>query len=522
MPLKRTMNNFLKGKSMNRLSMMNGCTKFCSFISVIIIFSSCTAARIQAYDPESKIAPGKLQQDFILLKKILETNHPSLYWYTPKDSIDAYFSTVLNSITDSLTETQFRNKVAWFISRIHCGHTSVRPSKSYSEYFPFNTQPQFPLAIKAWEDSLVVMGNANRKDSLLKRGTIITSIDNLSNGKLLDSMFQFISTDGYSDNFKDQVSSFNFSNYYTNAFPLKDSIAINFIDSAGNTQSTFIKPFKPIVDTVKNKKSIPSTTVQQKTSHKQSRQLKLQNIRRLIFDTANHLAYMRVASFTGGHLRNFFKKSFDTLKYTNTKNLVIDLRENAGGSVSASTVLTRYIAAKPFHIADTVAAISRSFPYGKYIHPSLVYRVVMRFTTHKGSDDRFHFTTLERHMYQPYTNLHYDGNVYIIQGGFTFSAAAMFVSHIKGQQNVTVVGEETGGGNYGMNAVHLPTVILPNSKIKIVLPIYRVVLDSKRAKNGRGIQPDILIEPSPDALKKGIDLKLQKIRELIKEKEEKK
>jgi C-terminal processing protease CtpA/Prc len=91
----------------------------------------------------------------------------------------------------------------------------------------------------------------------------------------------------------------------------------------------------------------------------------------------------------------------------------------------------------------------------------------------------------------------------------------MFISTLKGQSNVTVVGEETGGGYYGNTAMHLPVIELPASHLKVVLPMYRLVIDSTRTKNGRGIIPDVYIPPSSVAIKKGYDIKLQRIRQLI-------
>ena len=82
----------------------------------------------------------------------------------------------------------------------------------------------------------------------------------------------------------------------------------------------------------------------------------------------------------------------------------------------------------------------------------LPFRLMMRFTTRKESDGKFHFKTWSNTHYKPYSNSHYNGRIYIIQGGYTFSAASMFVLQLKGQQNVNVVGEETGGGNYGTSA----------------------------------------------------------------------
>ena len=199
--------------------------------------------------------------------------------------------------------------------------------------------------------------------------------------------------------------------------------------------------------------------------------------------------------------------------------MVIDVRENGGGNIGVSANLTRYLIRQPFTMADTVAAVQRNFAYGRYIRFAWAYKMVMLFTSKKRRDGRYHFSYLEHHIYHPKTDLHFNGNIYIIQGGFTFSAASMFVAHLKGQRNVTVVGEESGGGNYGNSSVHLPAIELPNSHIEVIMPVYRIVNDASRIKNGRGVMPDVPVAPSADAIKKGIDIKMQKVRELIEAKD---
>lgn len=486
---------------------------FLFFSCLCILFASCSTIKYATYKPERKIDTTKLKDDLRLLKKILEADHPSLYWYTPKDSLDKYFSETIDGITDSLTETTFRNKVAWYISKINCGHTSVRPSKNFADYNIAFRSPRFPLSIKTWGDSLILLGTLNRKDSLLKRGAIITSIENYSNEQLLDSMFQFISTDGYSNNFKSQAISFNFPVYYNFAFPLKDSFLIKYIDDDSEKQ-TYVHLYKPAPDTGKKQTQLNIS----RPSIRQIKQNILLSKRSLVYDSANNLAYMRVATFSGGGLRRFFRKSFKEINEKHVKNLAIDLRENSGGSINMSTLLTRYVKDKRFHLADTAAAVTRSIAYKKYIKPTFPFQWIMTLATQKKADGKYHFRELEKEHYKPLEAHSFHQQVYIIQGGYTFSAAAMFVEQLKGQQNVTVVGEETGGGNYGTSAVHLPEIILPNTGVRVVLPLYRLVFDSTYIKNGRGIQPDIYVPPSSVDLKNGIDPKLQKVKSLIQEK----
>ena len=103
------------------------------FLFPLFLIITCSAfAQAKTYALPKKSATA-LKEDLVLLQKILEANHPSLYWYTPKDSMDMYFKQSINSITDSLDEVQFKNKVAWVVSKIRCGHTNVRFSKKYAK-----------------------------------------------------------------------------------------------------------------------------------------------------------------------------------------------------------------------------------------------------------------------------------------------------------------------------------------------------------------------------------------------------
>src|SRR4051812_1657404 len=310
---------------------------FLIFFPAAFFLSGCSVAKYSSYNPQNKIAPEKLRADLVVLKKVLESNHPSLYWYTPKDSMDACFNEALQSVKDSLTEFQFRKEVAWFIEKIRCGHTTVRPSKGYSYYFSKHESNKFPLLLKAWSDSLVVLGSLKTNDTIFKRGVVINSIDGRSNREMLDSMFQFISTDGYADNFKNQAISFNFPLYYSLAFPVKDSFLINYTDSTGIQKTTYIKLYKPSVDTAK----IAELQGFRRATHKERKEIGLLNKRNINYDTINHTAYMRVATFDGGKLRSFFKQTFTELKNKNINNLIIDLRENTGGNISMSNNLTR-------------------------------------------------------------------------------------------------------------------------------------------------------------------------------------
>ena len=104
------------------------------FIIICCLFLSISCS-INNYSPTKKFSKERLQNDFSLLKKVLEEKHPSLYWYTSKDSIDLYFNRYLNEIKDSMTEQAFAWKIiSPLLNKIKCGHTSVSMSKKYYKW----------------------------------------------------------------------------------------------------------------------------------------------------------------------------------------------------------------------------------------------------------------------------------------------------------------------------------------------------------------------------------------------------
>ena len=494
---------------------MRGCNgyKLVLFICCLFFGVSTMAQKKLANAP--KIAPAKLLQDLQTLHKVLEQNHPSMYWYTPKDSMDIYFSAALAAVKDSMSVWAFRTVVASYLANIKCGHTSVLFSPKLTKLYAAYKYPQFPLQLKVWKDSAVVIGNLYTKDSILKRGTIVTAINQLPIKPLVDSIYSIISTDGNSINFKSQVLTNNFSGWYKARFGNTDSLyQISYIDSAGHAKTTSIAayvPPKPKKDSLSKSNVVSSKT-------KTPKPVPIKKWTLLVDSTAN-TAFMNLSSFSGKGFRKFIRRSFRTIQNRGFKNLVIDLRSNGGGEIKNSTLLTQYISDHSFKIADSVVAKNRGIrkiPMSSYLDV-MGYALAKVMISKKASDGGFHINRYEKHFYQPVTKNHFDGHVYILQGGFTFSASTLFTSPLIKQKNVTIVGEETGGGYYGNSAILIPNIKLPHSKLLFRLPLYRMVMDKTRPKGG-GVIPNVLVEPSSYAIKLGVDNKLEAVKKMIQEK----
>lgn len=467
-----------------------------------------------AFNPYKKFSPQQLQSDYRLFRKILEERHPSLYWYTPKTAVDSAFEAGSHQLGDSLTEPEFRKVLAKVAAQVRCGHTSVRASKKYTKYLDtLKRKDIFPVYIKTWNDTVVVAYNIFKNDSSLVRGALIDSIGGKPVKTVLDSLRSYIPADGGNRVAQDQRLSTGtyFGALYTWIYGWPKDLRVRFRDSTGLMGERRIRPYSPPVDTSRK----PGVVSKRKPRVPRSK--RLQEERSLVIDSSGRFATMELNSFSEKlQLRAFFRRSFRELRRKKIAYLVVDLRSNGGGRVSNSNLFMKYLSSRPFKLADSLYARTRKSAYSKYISSDWSLKWFMRFATHKKTDGQFHFTWYEKHYFRPKKNNHYKGSVYLLSGGNSFSATSLVMGGLKGQQHITVLGEPTGGGAYGNSALLIPDVTLPATKIRFRLPLFRMVRDQRLPKDGQGVQPEVLVQPTVKDIRQGRDYKMEKVKALIK------
>ncbi len=484
------------------------------FIALLALFF-CSSCSDKLYTPLKKYSPNQLKEDFDMMRKVMEEYHPSLYWYTQKDSMDMIFDHYRNAIKDSMNEQQFGFSVlAPVTTSIRCGHTSFNYSKNYNKFMRGIRLPQFPLYLKIWGDTMIVTGNLNRKDSVIKRGMLVNTIDGKSASDLSRIMFRYLPTDGYSDNLNYLRLSSSFPYYHRNIFGISKAYTIGYTDSLGVKGYTAVPLFDPYADTAKRKKPEEARQKREKPSKKE----RMEDGRSFRFDTARNAGIMVVSTFEDGYrLHKFYRQSFRTLRKNKADNLVIDIRNNGGGKVNHFTILARYLRKTPFKVADTAFALHKGFgSYRKNFQGTFINGIALTLFTSRKKDGLYHFNYWENHHFKPKKKNFYSGNIYMLINGPTFSAATLFAHAMKGQENVLLLGEEAGGGNYGNNGLIIPNFSLPNTGMRVRMPLFRLVQHNPGPKDGRGVLPDIYIPPTSTAVRQLVDRKMQVALEMMK------
>jgi len=477
-----------------------------------VFFGACSSVKDYNFTiTEKKHSVEALRSDIDLAHQILKDGHPGLYWYISKKQLDGKFDSLKKAINEPLTTTQFYQKLSPVIAAIKCGHTALRYSsivqrdKNERERIKNRVYPLHQFTYAVVDDKLIVINNKS-KDKTIKTGTEILEIDGLTPKEIFNIVSTGFSYDGYNSQSRNKRIERNFPQLYKIYFEEQDSVAIKFKrDSV--VSSTYIsfydkkkeEELRKKTDTVKK---LPQTAVKKISNPIKHRGKKVNNEYQLDFkflDKEKEVAYMKIKSFSvpTANFPLFYKQCFDSIRIAKTQNLVIDIRNNPGGTLSASLALFAYLADKDFVYLDK--PINNGYfsanKYGTGLQKLTYYLTGFNDDSNLYEDDQGNFFSfMKGYSLQRARKDNYKGKVYVLINEFSFSASSLLSANLKAINRATFVGTETGGGANQCTAGRLPVVTLKNSKLGLRFGLNRMAPVYQQKEIGRGVFPDIAIQ----------------------------
>ncbi|MEM6429353.1 MAG: S41 family peptidase [Deinococcota bacterium] len=197
-------------------------------------------------------------------------------------------------------------------------------------------------------------------------------------------------------------------------------------------------------------------------------------------------------------------------KFTTAKGLIIDVRDNGGGTRDALLEIFPYFMTPndPPHIANIAKYrlnedfdddhLEARFMYRQtfYAPDSAEFAAIEAFQQAfepqwQPPEDKFsewHYLVISKSSDDP--RYFYDKPVVILTDPGVFSATDIFVAAFKGWRNVTIMGQPTSGGSARSRRIELD-----NSGLEIRMASMASFQPSGLLYDGNGVQPDILVEP---------------------------
>jgi len=460
---------------------------------------------------EKKHSVEALKQDVDLSYQILKEGHPGLYWYISKKQLDDKFDSLKKAINEPLTTAQFYQKLSPVIAAIRCGHTSLRyPSvvendKKQREAIKNKIYPLQQFTYAVVDDKLIVINNKS-KDKTIKTGTEILEIDGLAPKDIFNIISTGFSYDGYNALSRNKRIERSFPQLYKIYFAEQDSLAVKLKKDSTviNTYISFYdkkkeEALKKKADTAKKIAQAPVKKVPNPIKHRGSKVNDEYQLDFKFLDKEKEVAYMKIKSFSvpTANFPLFYKQCFDSINGAKTQNLVIDIRNNPGGTLSASLALFAYLTDKEFVYLDKPINNGRfnANKYGTGFKKLIYYLTGFNDDNNLYEDDQGHFFSfMKGYSPQKANKDNYKGKVYVLINEFSFSASSLLSANLKAINRATFVGTETGGGANQCTAGRIPVVTLKNSKLSLRFGLNRMAPVYQQKEVGRGVFPDVAIQ----------------------------
>ncbi|SEW29111.1 Peptidase family S41 [Chitinophaga sp. YR573] len=478
-----------------------------------------------------QLDPGEMKQDLQLFLDIRKKANSGLYRYRTQSQIDSIYKWAFKQVGQSMSTLAFYKIILQLTDFEGSCHNYTEPNADLVSYL--NRQRGFfPFALKYIEGKMIF----NSKTDLIPVGSRVLSINGVSDKKLMQSFYKYLTADGFTETEKLSGSvNRSYGLRYLYEYGIKDRFVIRF-SSPGSTQSqTVTVPAVSLEERNANLLLRHSAPVDSVTDYRVQPTYSFKMV-----NPSTGLLNLRIFTMATGSddptfpiYVAFIDSVFQALANNNTPNLILDIRGNPGGSDPNFEQPMMYLTDSSFKentLAYTI--FDNGVPYEEYFW-GISTAVKMDSTAKVYGKRMLKDYFPELHNGRNMQNVKYNpvyhpkspgfkGKLYLLIDEEVASAGSHLASLVKAYaRNVTIVGVETVGGYYGHNG-HMTSIYeLPHSKIKTKFSIVYVVQDAPVKPDqpeGRGIIPDYTVWPSFSDFMQNRDTQMEYVLKLIAEK----
>lgn len=417
----------------------------------------------------AKFSKKAVLEDLKTLRESLEDAHYNLYAYTPEKEFEATYTQVKNAIQkDSFSLLEATNIFQRLISVVNNGHTEIDfPGQSYGAY-AYAGGTVFPLEI-AFENGKSLVRKNFSDDESIAIGSEILSINGMSMEAILAKIYPQVSAERpYFKNVK--IELYSFPRYYWQVFGEQKDFVVEI-----RTHETVKKHTFKAVNLIEG--------YEMKRNEVMNAKMELKFL--------PNSAYLNPGNFSGDEQKyqQFIDSAFVVIKERQSKNLIVDLRNNLGGNNSFSDYLVSYFADKPFTWNSSFTLKTSKFLKNhvrQHNDTSLVFFQKILF----HEDGEVYPYTFDAYQPQPKPK-RFDGKVYVLINRQSHSQSAVTAAQIQDYKFGTLVGEETG--DYPSLYASQFQYSLPNTGIPVKVSKGYIVRVNGSTKE-EGVIPDIYIQ----------------------------
>lgn len=474
----------------------------------------------------------KMKKDLEVFREIRLKANSGLYKYRTKAQIDSIYNWAEKEINNLSTYRDFYNLISVLTDYEGSLHNSTLLPKKRLETIKNEKSGYFPFPVKIIDDKVIL----NFQTDKIPLGAEIISINDREISDIIPNTYKFYTTDGINKTGKQIGINSSFSKYYRYLFGLENEFKITFKIKNSDTKKSVVVKSVGYSDYRKNFKNRYSQTFD-RLQYEDPNKNEIYSYNQIDKNTG----ILTINSFHIGDneestehktYKKWLDSIFVNLKKNNIKNLIVDVRNNGGGTDPNDVITYSYLTSRRFQESKQVWIRFNKIPLLKYYDspiPTFLRPLGVgkfnryfqkRFPTEK--DDKYFISKESNEMKVRESNKNaFTGTIYLLISPRVASAGSLFAALVAGNENTITIGEETMGGYYGHNGHTGFGYVLPKSKIVTEFSIDNIEQDVPKKSNqfyNRGIIPDHIVKQTFEDFLNNMDTQMNFTLELTNKK----
>lgn len=478
-------------------------------------------------DPTSLplLSSEQLMADYKLIETMVLEVHPGTYRYNDKAGIKEALAELKEKFQEKQTYGAAYLAISKLLASLQCDHTfaSFYNQNALIKSVIHRQKDKLPFTFRWIAGKMIVIYDASENQDLT-RGTEVVSINGISAKVIKEKLSGYISSDGGGEGSRIAKSALYGYDFRYDAFDVLHPLLFPL---TGDSFELEVKAFEA---TENRKLKVSATTRKERNRLLAKRYPSFPKTRDdlLSFRMINEqVGLLKLGSFglmgwkrLSLDYKAFFADAFAQLAKSKAQHLIVDIRENLGGSDEMKDELATYFDVDRF-INEDREGRTRYLQFPETLKPFVqswgdkpwYYDLKPEKATQKDG-----YYVFRKEYYRNQRNKkkkhYFKGKSYLVTSAQNASLAYYLAQDFRKFKVGQLVGQETDGNLRGINGGQILFLRLPNSKIEIDFPVMGDFIDGEQPN--QGVVPDILVEPTVSDIYHNIDTEIERILEKIK------
>ncbi|HPW66751.1 MAG TPA: S41 family peptidase [Salinivirgaceae bacterium] len=442
-------------------------------LGIFLILQSCIYA--QEYVP-TYLSKNEVKADLKFLKDKLTNIHPLFLDQNFNNQWNEQYSEAYTNIPDSMTFNNCYTMFTSLMATLKDGHSNFA--------FPFSERVKYmnaegvtmPFTVEIKNNKIILKECFDENYYIELVGSEILSINEIPANKILERLVNF-----YGDKniaiINNNIEKY-FGAYFWIVYGSFPQYKIDLLKDGGEFLVTLNAVNNQDYFTLRNK------FYPQQTEEKYQ----------LNFINSDSIAYLKIKSFADKKvLSDFLDNAFDSIKEKGFKNLIIDVRDNPGGTSDGVDTLLSYLTTERYRQYKSIGLrVSNEIKNIYENKKPELYNMVKHFE----DNQLFYYDDTMLVKMPVHRQNRYNGSLFVLIDDKTFSAASTFAGVIKEYNIGKIVGYSATGGTIEYYGDFL-LFKLPNTKMEFFISSKHFI-QYGGADLDKGVFPSIKIEENED------------------------